>query len=244
MWVEEPYISLVLELISRLIRRPDKLIQIRILEIYAQLLEQTIVESGDDVCAAPTEDFESVRQRDNDKKANYLRTIIPDLTDHILPMLTLPDCELLIASLEALNAVARSPLGDTLCQHERISVLVDLLSFSSRNCDFSRLRFYGPRQPETSHPPLIVTPRIPRRVLPPSTSAAPPQPPPSSSSQSASSNSQQPNQQPHVNSPNRQPPPRPLQLQQQPNRANTPVKMQRTATPIKGMKYSYTKSIF
>ena len=160
---------------------------------------------------------------------------MPDLTDHILPMLTLPDCELLIASLEALNAVARSPLGDALCQHERISVLVDLLSFSSRNCDFSRLRFYGPRQPETSHPPLIVTPRIPRRVLPAS-APAPPQTP-SSSSQNSSNNQQQPpNQQQHqhANSPNRQPPPRPLQPQQQPNRANTPVKMQRTVTPSKG----------
>jgi hypothetical protein len=149
-------------MISRLIIKPDKLIQIRILEIYALLLEQTIVENTDEPEGA---DAPTPTEAENDRLASaaYLRTIIPDLTDHILPMLTLPDCELLIASLEALNAVARSPLGIALVSHESISVLVDLLSFSSRNCDFSLLRFYGPRQPELAHPPLVVTPRIPRR---------------------------------------------------------------------------------
>lgn len=202
------------------------MIQIRVLEIYAQLLEQTIIsDDSEDDGKAPKE----ASPHDYDEKANYLRTIIPDLTDHILPMLTLPDCELLIASLEALNAVARSPLGGTLCRHESISVLVDLLSFSSRNCDFSRLRFYGPRQPETAHPPLIVTPRIPRRMVP----TIPPPPPPSSTHPTPN----------HTNSPHRNyapPPPRPLQTanpQQPPpvNRANTPVKMQRpTIAQTKG----------
>ena len=219
MWVEEPYISLILELISRLIRRPDKLIQIRILEIYAQLLEQTIVE-GD------CEDGDVERRN---VRAETLRRLIPDLTDHILPLLTLPDCELLIASLEALNAIARSPLGGALCRHESISVLVDLLSFSSRNCDFSRLRFYGPRQPEMSHPPLIVTPRIPRRIAPgtiPPPNAAHPNamtssPAPSSSNaQNGAQNSPQRNSQP----------PRQNALQaQNASRLNTPIKVQRTA---------------
>ena len=89
-WAQEPYISLILELVSSLVQKPDKLIQIRILEIYSQLLEQTILESNDDG-QAPSYDSESERAR-----AEYLRSIIPDLTEDILPLLTLPDCELLI----------------------------------------------------------------------------------------------------------------------------------------------------
>ena len=92
-WVQEPYISLILELISTLIQKPDKLIQIRILEIYSQLLEQTILEWSDDG-SAPSYDNESQKAR-----AQYLRSIIPDLTENILPLLTLPDCELLIGSV-------------------------------------------------------------------------------------------------------------------------------------------------
>ena len=105
-------------------------------------------------------------------------------------------------------------MGRDLARTEPISLLVDLLSFSSRNCDFSRLRFYGPRQPEVAHPPLIVQPRIPtRRVIP------------------NISNSAQANQ----NSPHRTPVPtqnRPaLQQQNNPNKPTTPQKPQRNTAP-------------
>ena len=111
------------------------MVLMRILEIYTSLLEQTIVEENP-LLESPIEQSEL---------AEYLGNIIPDISDQIIPFLTLPDCELVIATLEALNALAKSPLGVVLLKNESISLLVDLLSFSSRNCDISGSRFYGPR---------------------------------------------------------------------------------------------------
>ena len=76
----------------------------------------------------------------------YLNNIIPDFSEQLIPLLTLPDCEVVIATLEALNALAKSPMGVSLLKNESISLLVDLLSFSSRNYDISGSRFYGPRK--------------------------------------------------------------------------------------------------
>ena len=76
----------------------------------------------------------------------YLNNIIPDFSEQLIPLLTLPDCEVVIATLEALNALAKSPMAVSLLKNESISLLVDLLSFSSRNYDISGSRFYGPRK--------------------------------------------------------------------------------------------------
>lgn len=167
-WIDEPYKSLVLEMVTRLMRKSDKLIQIRVLEIYTSLLEQTVYESTE----ADEEEVQTIETLQ--EKAKMLLEYLPDLSELIIPNLTLPDCDLLVATLEALAAIARSPLAMSMVKPENIGVLVDLLSFTSRNYDFSKLRFYGPRHGETTHFPLVVTPRLPRRVA----SQAPGHPPP------------------------------------------------------------------
>ena len=45
-WSYDPYISILVDLICKLISQSDKMIQIRTLEIYTSLLEQTIVEEN------------------------------------------------------------------------------------------------------------------------------------------------------------------------------------------------------
>lgn len=155
-WSYDPYISILVDLICKLISQSDKMIQIRTLEIYTSLLEQTIIE-------------ENVLLDEPPKRsdlAQYLDNIIPDFSEQLIPLLTLPDCEVVIATLEALNALAKSPMGVSLLKNESISLLVDLLSFSSRNYDISGSRFYGPRLQEITHQPLVVVPRIARRVMP------------------------------------------------------------------------------
>jgi len=162
-WIDEPYMSLILETLTRLMRRSDKVIQIRVLEIYSSLLEQTVFdnnEENEDTADEEPENLESLQ-----KKAELLLEYLPDMSEVIIPNLILPDCDLLVATLEALVAIARSPLARSMVKPENIAVFVDLLSFSSRNCDFSKLKFYGPRHGEVTHFPLIVTPRLPRSVL-------------------------------------------------------------------------------
>ena len=134
-WSYDPYTSVIVELIKKLITKGDKMILMRILEIYTSLLEQAIVEENP-FLELPASKIEM---------AKFVENIIPNISDKIVPFLTLPDCELVIATLEALNALAKSPLGVALLKNESISLLVDLLSFSSRNCDISGSRFYGPR---------------------------------------------------------------------------------------------------
>ena len=46
MWSSDPYASLLIEMIRRLIIRNDKMVLVRTLEIYTSLLEQTIVEEN------------------------------------------------------------------------------------------------------------------------------------------------------------------------------------------------------
>ena len=45
-WSSDPYASLLIEMIRRLIIRNDKMVLVRTLEIYTSLLEQTIVEEN------------------------------------------------------------------------------------------------------------------------------------------------------------------------------------------------------
>ena len=45
-WSYDPYISILVDLICKLISQSDKMIQIRTLEIYTSLLEQTIMEEN------------------------------------------------------------------------------------------------------------------------------------------------------------------------------------------------------
>jgi hypothetical protein len=126
--------SLILETLTRLMRRSDKVIQIRVLEIYSFLLEQTVFdnnEENDDQADEEPENLESLQ-----KKAELLLEYLPDMSELIIPNLILPDCDLLVATLEALVAIARSPLARSMVKPENIAVFVDLLSFSSRNCDF------------------------------------------------------------------------------------------------------------
>ena len=155
------------------------MIQIRTLEIYTSLLEQTIVEENVLLDEPPkrsdlaqemfrscyqwwlitiiqyeysiihTEPYwinDSVVCLHETEPWKYLDNIIPDFSEQLIPLLTLPDCEVVIATLEALNALAKSPMGVSLLKNESISLLVDLLSFSSRNYDISGSRFYGPRK--------------------------------------------------------------------------------------------------
>jgi len=155
-WSSDPYASLLIELIGRLVARNDKMVLVRTLEIYTSLLEQTIVDEN------PLLE----NHVNQSQLASFLADKIPDISDRIVPFLTLPDCELVIATLEALNALAKSPLGVALLNNDNISLLVDLLSFSSRNCDIAGSRFYGPRLQEITHQPLVVVPRITRRTMP------------------------------------------------------------------------------
>ncbi|CAG5108288.1 Oidioi.mRNA.OKI2018_I69.chr1.g3725.t1.cds [Oikopleura dioica] len=162
-WIDEPYMSLILEMLVRLMRRSDKVIQIRVLEIYSSLLEQTVYDNGKEYEETPDPAEEETQTLETlQKKAELLLEYLPDMSEMIIPNLTLPDCDLLVATLEALVAIARSPMARSMVKAENIAVLVDLLSFSSRNCDFSKLKFFGPRHGEVTHYPLIVTPRLPR----------------------------------------------------------------------------------
>ena len=170
--------SLILETLTRLMRRSDKVIQIRVLEIYSSLLEQTVFDNNEEN-QDPAEEESLQTLESLQKKAELLLEYLPDMSELIIPNLILPDCDLLVATLEALVAIARSPLARSMVKPENIAIFVDLLSFSSRNCDFrcvlhlvyfydkisSKLKFYGPRHGEVTHFPLIVTPRIPRSVL-------------------------------------------------------------------------------
>ena len=144
------------------------MIQIRTLEIYTSLLEQTIVEENallDEPpkrselaqetfrsfhCLAHNHSYGMIQTvscfTSKSEPTKYLNNIIPDFSEQLIPLLTLPDCEVVIATLEALNALAKSPMGVSLLKNESISLLVDLLSFSSRNYDISGSRFYGPRK--------------------------------------------------------------------------------------------------
>ncbi|CBY21833.1 unnamed protein product [Oikopleura dioica] len=162
-WIDEPYMSLILETLTRLMRRSDKVIQIRVLEIYSSLLEQTVYDNNEEDQDPAEEEIQTLESLQ--KKAELLLEYLPDMSELIIPNLILPDCDLLVATLEALVAIARSPLARSMVKPENIAVFVDLLSFSSRNCDFSKLKFYGPRHGEVTHFPLIVTPRLPRSVL-------------------------------------------------------------------------------
>ena len=45
-WSTDPYASLIIMLIERLSTKSDKMVQIRTLEIYTSLLEQTIVDAN------------------------------------------------------------------------------------------------------------------------------------------------------------------------------------------------------
>ena len=129
--------SLILEMLVRLMRRSDKVIQIRVLEIYSSLLEQTVYDDGKEYKETPDSAEEETQTLETlQKKAELLLEYLPDMSEMIIPNLTLPDCDLLVATLEALVAIARSPMARSMVKAENIAVLVDLLSFSSRNCDF------------------------------------------------------------------------------------------------------------
>ena len=147
-WSSDPYASLLIELIGRLVARNDKMVLVRTLEIYTSLLEQTIVDENplleNHVNQSQLASFLADKVSANIMLL-FSNNQIPDISDRIVPFLTLPDCELVIATLEALNALAKSPLGVALLNNDNISLLVDLLSFSSRNCDIAGSRFYGPR---------------------------------------------------------------------------------------------------
>ena len=127
--------SLILETLTRLMRRSDKVIQIRVLEIYSSLLEQTVFDNNEEN-QDPAEEESLQTLESLQKKAELLLEYLPDMSELIIPNLILPDCDLLVATLEALVAIARSPLARSMVKPENIAIFVDLLSFSSRNCDF------------------------------------------------------------------------------------------------------------
>ena len=104
-------------------------------EIYSSLLEQTVFDNNEE-SQDPAEEESLQTLESLQKKAELLLEYLPDMSELIIPNLILPDCDLLVTTLEALVAIARSPLARSMVKPENIAILVDLLSFSSRNCDF------------------------------------------------------------------------------------------------------------